>query len=342
VADDPAAAALGKALFEDAGLSPSGKVSCASCHDPTKQLSDARPRAVGAAEGTRRTPTIALAAHARWQTWDGRADTLWAQALGPLEEPTEMDGSRLFAARRVLTAHAAKYAEAFPDGPRPDLSKLPLQGKPGQASFDGMGAEDRESVTRVFVNAGKAIAAYERTFRVTESRLDAYVTGNRDALSPLEKLGLSTLVHVGCMQCHWGPRLTDDAFHNTRAVGGAVADRGRLDGVARLQKSEFLATSAWSDDRSARDVSGVIASPSLLGAFKTRTLRAVAKAAPFGHAGAAEELSTVTETYGTGGLPAGDPRAVGVAEPWVAPFGVTSQWALVPFLETLTEAPIVP
>lgn len=90
VADEPAAAALGKALFEDAGLSPSGAV---ARHVPRSktQLSDARPIAVGVAEGTaRRTPRIALAAFSRWQGWDGKADTLWAQALGPLESEVEM------------------------------------------------------------------------------------------------------------------------------------------------------------------------------------------------------------------------------------------------------------
>src|SRR5262249_58536906 len=45
--DDPGAAALGKKLFSDAGLSPSGKVSCASCHDPTKELADGLPQSTG-------------------------------------------------------------------------------------------------------------------------------------------------------------------------------------------------------------------------------------------------------------------------------------------------------
>ena len=84
VADSKAAAALGEALFFDAGLSPSGTVSCASCHDPDKGLTDGRPIAEGVAVGARRTPSISLAAHARWPDWDGKADTLWSQALGPI------------------------------------------------------------------------------------------------------------------------------------------------------------------------------------------------------------------------------------------------------------------
>lgn len=338
VADEPAAAALGKALFEDAGLSPSGAVACATCHDPKTQLSDARPIAVGVAEGTRRTPRIALAAFSRWQGWDGKADTLWAQALGPLESEVEMASSRVFVARRIATVHAAGYAAAFPGIALPDASSLPLSGKPGEPAFDALSPAAQDAVTRTFVNVGKALAAYERRFRVAPNALDAYVGGDADALAPLEKLGLSTFVQVGCMQCHWGPRLTDDAFHVTR-VGGApgAPDRGRLDGIAKARGAEFAAWSRWSDAPAARSAAGLREHPSMLGAFKTPALRGVAKGAPFGHAGALGGLVDVTEGYGKGG----DPHALGVVEPWVLPFGETTQWALVPFLAVLTGEPQV-
>ena len=75
-ADDPLAAAFGKKLFADVTLSPAGTFSCATCHDPAHELSDGLPQAVGVSKGDRNTPPIALAAHARWQVWDGRADTL--------------------------------------------------------------------------------------------------------------------------------------------------------------------------------------------------------------------------------------------------------------------------
>lgn len=341
VADSPAAARLGKALFFDEGLSPSGAVSCATCHDPKKQLSDGLPVARGAGVGSRRTPRIALAAHARWQLWDGRADSLWAQALGPLENPDEMGGSRLFVVRAIAERHGAAFREAFPASPLPDVSDLPAHGKPGDPAWEVLPAPRRDAITRAFVDAGKAIAAYERTFRVAPNRFDAYLTGDRDALDAGEKLGLTTFVRVGCMQCHWGPRLTDDAFHVTRLPGGrGVADLGRALGAATYAASDLSRSGPYSDAREAPRV----VRPGVAGAFKTPPLRGVvgSGAAPYGHGGGATQLSTITELYGRGGLAPGDPRTTGDLPPWLMRFDEAAQWALPPFLATLSAEPIVP
>ncbi len=344
VADLPSASALGKALYFDAGLSPSGSVSCATCHAPDKALSDGAPLAKGAAIGNRRTPSIALSAHARWQFWDGRADSLWAQALGPLENGAELDSSRVFVARRVLELYGAQYEQVF-GGPLPDTSQWPLHGKPGDAAYDAMSELDRAAVTRVFVGAGKAMAAYERSFRVEPNRFDRYLGGDHDALDPSEKLGLQVFVRSGCLQCHWGPRLTDDAFHDTRTATGradGTADPGRAQGWRAFVASEFAASSGWSDDRAP-----IVRTPSdadldaTLGQFKTPALRGVADLDYFGHGGAVGALAGVTEAYGRGGIPDGDPSSAGAREPWLMPFGETAQWALVPFLTTLTAKPIL-
>lgn len=344
VADDPRAAALGKALFFDVGLSPSGEVSCATCHDPDRALSDARRRGEGVGPGRRRTPAIALAAHARWQFWDGRADSLWAQALGPFEDPAEFDSSRVYVVRRIVESHADAFAAAFPDAPLPDLSSWPMSGKPGDAAFEAMSPSDRETATRIFVDAGKAIAAYERTFRVAPNALDAYLGGGRDALTPDEKYGLQLFVRQGCMQCHWGPRLTDDAFHSTRIPTGGrdPGDRGRADGFAAWQSSEFRASAWWSDDPSAAMVTIPTSTAGMLGQFKTPPLRGVADLAHWGHGGAFDALAQVTESYGGGGVPAGVRGSVGRREPWLPTFGETAQWGLVPFLRTLTATPVLP
>ena len=112
-ADSVAAAALGKLLFFDpraAGpLGPAnvagengslgdagdtGKVACVSCHDPAMGGSDHRsmPAAtsLGANYTPRNSPTIINAAYSPlWQFWDGRADSLWSQALVPPEGVNE-------------------------------------------------------------------------------------------------------------------------------------------------------------------------------------------------------------------------------------------------------------
>ncbi|MEZ4444361.1 MAG: cytochrome c peroxidase [Polyangiaceae bacterium] len=321
VADDPAAVALGRALFFDAGLSPSGTIACASCHQPEQALSDGQPVAMGLALGDRRTPSIALAAHARWQFWDGRADGLWAQALAPFENPAEMGSSRAFVAARVLDHHAAAYHAAFPDAPDLDDPTTP------------------DALTRTFVNVGKAIAAWERSLRVMPNRFDAYLAGDLDALDEDEKYGLLAFTQNGCMQCHWGPRLTDDAFHNLRLPTGrkdGAPDRGRVDGLAAYAESPFRSDGPWSDAPEARTARSHEAQ---LGQFKTPPLRGVADLAYFGHGGSFGHLSEVMVAYGWGAFAELTDDSIGEREPWLGSFGETEQWGLVPFLRVLTAAP---
>jgi cytochrome c peroxidase len=94
VADDPRAVALGQKLFFDTRLSSNGKVACASCHLPQQGFQDGKPLGQGIGTTTRRTMPIAGTAYSPWLFWDGRKDSLWAQALGPLENPVEHGGSR--------------------------------------------------------------------------------------------------------------------------------------------------------------------------------------------------------------------------------------------------------
>lgn len=329
-ADDPAAAALGKQLFSDATLSPSGTVSCASCHDPAKHFQDGVPQSTGGLSTLdRNSPAIALAAHDRWQFWDGRADTLWMQALAPFEDGKEIGSSRLFVVHAALNKYGSAYAAVF--GSAPDLSdssRFPPSGKPGDASWQGMSAADQQTVTGVFVNLAKAIAAFERTLRVKPNKFDAYVAGDLGALTADEKKGLQAFFGTGCVQCHWGPRLTDDAFHPDRYPTGrqdGQADRGRVDGIAKLLASEF-----------AQPHPGLAANDKQLGSFKTTGLRGVANSAPYGHGGTIATLQEVARIYGTAGLPSNDARSVGTTEPWLGQFAQIHADELVPFLQVLT------
>jgi cytochrome c peroxidase len=335
-ADDPGSAALGKQLFSEKALSPSASVSCASCHDPAKQLQDGLAQSTGGvATVDRNAPTLALAAHNRWQFWDGRADTLWMQALGPFENAKEFASSRLFVMHQVYSLYKSPFEAVF--GPLPalsDMTRFPPSGKPGDASWNGMAAADQKAVTDAFVNVGKAIAAFERTLRIKANRLDQYIGGDLGALSVQEKDGLYAFMVVGCAQCHYGPRLTDDSFHPDRYPTGrqdGQADRGRIDGVTQLLVSEF-----------AQSHPGVASRPTQLGSFKTPTLRGIAGSAPYGHGGTLATLDDVTKNYGKAGLDAADPKAIGTVEPWLVKFDATVQTTLVPFLQVLTADPIIP
>ncbi len=339
---------LGKTLFSDTALSPSGTVSCATCHDPTKTFSDGLSQAMGVTKGDRNSPAIALASHARWQFWDGRADTLWMQALGPFENPKEFASSRLFVAHRIAAGYAADYATVFSKYPLPDLAdttRFPLAGKPGEPSWQGMTTADQDAATRVFVNVAKAIAAFERTLRVKPNALDRYGAGDLTALDAAQKKGLTAFFKTGCVQCHWGPRMTDDAFHVIRFPTGrqdGAADRGRADGIAPLQASEFVASKKFSDSPlSAKSLLGLTpAATTMLGAFKTPSLRGLPSSGPYGHGGTFATLAEVTKHYGERGLKHDDTRSIGATEAWVPLFDANAQNDLVPFLQVLASEPV--
>jgi cytochrome c peroxidase len=341
-ADDPAAAALGKKLFSDAALSPSGK-SCASCHDPAKQLADGVPTSTGGVSHVdRNAPSIALAAHARWEFWDGRADSLWMQALGPPEAAAEIGSTRLFIAHVVWDKYKTDYEAVW--GALPDLSdaaRFPANGKPGSPEWATMAPNDQTAATRVYVDVGKSIAAFERTFRVQPNALDGYVAGNRAALTPDEKDGLAAFLRAGCAQCHYGPRFTDDAFHVLGLPTGRVdrmPDRGRIDGIAALLGAEFGASTTWSD--APRSGPPLVAAGSTLGAFKTPTLRGAPTTAPYGHGGTSPTLDDVIAMHGF--VEAQSPLVVGAVEPWLPPVDDATRAAIVTFLRALTAEPIVP
>lgn len=299
VADDAMAARWGERLFHDPALSSTGTISCATCHDPAREFTDGRAHARTIAEGGRNTPSVRTAAWSRWQFWDGRADSLWAQALGPPENPIEMGGSRLAIAHLVAMRDRSYYEPLFGAlPPLDDTARFPAQGHPGDATWSAMTAADRDAVTRVYVNVGKAIAAYERTLRVTPSAFDRYVAGDMTAMTPSARNGLRTFLESGCAQCHHGPLLLDDSFHNIGLPSGAAdntPDEGRWSGATSYAAAEFRRDSMWSDARETVTTPAPVAI--MHGQFKTPTLRHVAASGPWGHGGTVPTLERMMLHY---------------------------------------------
>lgn len=81
VSDNPKAVKFGKKLFADPRFSSNGKISCKTCHKPEITFTDNEPLAVGIGTSTRRNMPIIGLAYLKWFFWDGRADSLWSQAL---------------------------------------------------------------------------------------------------------------------------------------------------------------------------------------------------------------------------------------------------------------------
>ena len=321
---DPSAIALGKDLFFDADLSPSPKqVSCGSCHAPDLLFQDGKDQAPeGVGLGARNVPTVVLAPEQRSQFWDGRADSAWGQAIMPIEDPNEMASTRLFVAHTVARKYPDRYAALF--GPLPPLAdgaRFPAAGKPGDAAWDGLAAGDKIAINTVFANVGKAMAAYEKSLWPKANRFDRYASGETQALTEREKDGLSAFFQAGCIQCHNGPRLTDDSFHALRFPTGRhdrTPDPGRLEAIPKLLANEFLRSSVYSD--APTQVAPASQGPALVGAFKTPGLRGVGYTLPYGHGGSFGGLASTIEAHRNAGLPKDSPYAVGVAEPWLVDF----------------------
>jgi cytochrome c peroxidase len=322
-ADDPAAAALGKALFFDQSLGGGSTFACATCHVPKLGFSDGRRTARGVGDTELNALGLGPAAYNRWWFWDGRADSLWAQATGPIENPREMKGTRLGVVRRVTTRHRQEYEHVFGSLP-PRADAFPRAGRPGEPAFDGMAPGDRDTANRIFTNAAKAIAAYERTLRPRRSRLDSYLEGKQDALSVSERDGMKAFIDAGCGGCHHGPMLTDGAFHDIRMPGSSPegpAARGRVDGVRALLASPFRKDGPFSDAQSAgAGLALLVPVDAMLGQVKTPSLRDVVLTGPFGHGGTFVSLEDVVGHYDIEELTAAGPARSGSLDPAVVSF----------------------
>jgi cytochrome c peroxidase len=311
VADDPRAVELGKRLFFDTRLSANGEVSCGTCHQPDRGFQDSIARGKGVGTAARRTMPIAATSRSPFLFWDGRKDSLWAQALGPLESAVEHGGARAQYAHVVAHHYAQEYEALF--GSLPDLSGIPPSAGPvanpvAASAWNALSEAQRDDVTRVFVNIGKAIAAYERRIEFAESRFDRYVTaltegGNADGiLTDDEVAGLRLFTgKANCTRCHNGPLFTNNEFHNTGvpAVPELPVDDGRLTGAASVLKDEFNCRSQWSDARDRCVELDVMVSGdhALQRAYKVPSLRNVAERAPYMHAGQFASLAEVLDHY---------------------------------------------
>jgi cytochrome c peroxidase len=312
-ADAPDAAALGQRLFFDTRLSSNGRVSCASCHDPRRDFQDGTPLGKGVGTTGRRTMPIAGTSYSPFLFWDGRKDSQWAQALGPLESPVEHGGTRAQYAHVVATHYRSDYERLF--GPMPDLSAVPSIAGPvadpaARSAWESMTQAQRDSVTQVFVNIGKAIAAYERQIQFAPARFDRFVsewsragTMPKNILDQKELAGLALFAgKANCTQCHNGPLLTNNEFHNTGVPtrDGLPEDRGRIDAIAAVKSDEFNCRSRWSDAKPEEcqelDFLAPV-SPAQERAFKVPSLRNVAERAPYMHAGQFATLRDVLNHY---------------------------------------------
>lgn len=270
---------LGRQLYFDTRLSKNSTVSCASCHDPSMGYSAHTKTGIGidGQAGGRNSPVAYNRILSGKQFWDGRVDSLEAQAVGPIANPIEMGFTH--------------------EGVVERLAGIPVYAKQFEKVFGG-----------VTIDAvGKAIAAFERVIVTAPSPYDyneqwrpfqdlepedleddpelaklyaaAKAGVEAHPMSESAKRGREIFFTEkgNCSACHVGANLADEKYHNI----GVGMDKDEPD-VGR-----FAVTKDKKD----------------YGAFKTPTVRNVALTAPYMHDGSVATLEEVVEWYDKGGHP---------------------------------------
>ena len=312
---NPAAIALGAQLFFDPRLSATGTISCSVCHQPNRQFSDGLRVASGIKPGLRNTPSLVGVAHQQWLFWDGRKDSVWAQALEPFENPAEHNLSRVSLLQIVFSVkdYKAAYQAVFGKLPAQEvINSWPKQASPqgdihALKAWKALPIEQRQQINRLYANLGKAIAAYESTLAFQESRFDRFISSLSNPTSPSEEIltqqeqqGLKLFLgKAACMSCHHSPLLSNSSFQN---IGTGV--RGKDLGRAQVAEAQ-----AWDVFNCLGDYSDAPKSAcnelrfmnknrhELSGSFKVPSLRNVSKTAPYMHDGRFASLAEVVRYY---------------------------------------------
>jgi cytochrome c peroxidase len=369
-ADDPAAAALGQKLFfepeyagpiitgddgSNGGLGAAGdegKVACANCHEGPWMI-DVHTRPRSASLGTdwvpRNSGSLINIAFYEWFENNGFREALWTESMVDPELGFVQNGSRLKLAHVIYEDYRDEYNAVFDrtlpealDPAHPEAHRFPPEGKPGDPVWEDMSAEAQEEVNWIFVNFGKAVAAYMRQLVSRNAPFDKYVAGDRDAISQKAKSGLKLfIVKANCVVCHNTPFFSDNGFHNIgmRPEGPHTdpESKGRYDIIGNLLENPFNIDSAYSDDSDTVKLDGLAPNKGDIGEWRTKSLRHVAETPPYMRYGQFTTLREVIDFYDVGGHADG---FHGAKSPLMRPLGLTvhEKEQLVVFLETLTGA----
>lgn len=306
---------LGKMLFFDPRLSGDATTSCATCHDPQRGWGDGNELSIGY-PGTvhwRNSQTVVNTAYLNRFFWTGSSPTLEAQAKSAITGPLAQNMNPGLAEERLkqIPAYVKRFRDAFGTAP-------------------------------TFENVLAAIAAFERTLVSRNVPFDQYMNGDKEALRPAQIKGMALFKgKAGCIQCHNGAMLTDQAFHNVGVPPNkafetdpqrqiAMRERIKSKGIA---ETDYLALDRdpgrFLDTQHAGDK----------GKFRTPTLRELKYTGPYMHNGAFDSLEAVIDFYDRGG----DADPFGTKSSLLKPLQLTAdeKAALRAFLESLSGDPIL-
>ena len=312
-APNPEQVELGRLLFFDTRLSGDDTVSCATCHNPQKGWADGLPMSVGYPGSLyfRNTPTILNASSSQYLYWDGR---LGGHDLATLVRDhiaeahfMQADGRLVLERMRQVPEYERRFTDAF--GGEPTYSRI--------------------------LNA---VAAFVSTVGSVNVPFDRYLEGDENALSESAQRGLTLFQgKAGCIQCHDGPRLCDDRFHN---LGLPPNQDIFYEPLRHITFRRFFRTLGLGEAAALRADPGLYAvtkQGSDWGRFRTPTLREIASTPPYMHDGSLATLEEVINFYDQGG---GTPEH---KDPLLQPLGLSdSEKAdLIEFLKSLSGDPVI-
>ena len=256
---------LGKRLFFEVKLSGNGKTSCGSCHQPALAYSDGMKTSMGTGNLNikRNAPTITYASLQQSLFYDLRSPSLEDQAADVIHNKDEMHGSLSDMVR--LIASDESYKKAF------------------MAAYPKL-----DSVQPVYIQ--NALATFVRSLSPFNAPFDQYMRGEKRALTDDQFAGFNLFMgKAKCGTCHFMPLFN----------GTVPPDYQRTE-------SEVLGVTVnadWKhpqiDSDKGRGAHNKF--PQWQHAFKTSSLRNIAKTAPYMHNGALTTLDEVMEFYNEGG-----------------------------------------
>jgi cytochrome c peroxidase len=274
---------LGRQLYFDTRLSSDGTISCASCHHPDEGYGAHTQFGVGVdgQTGNRNSPVSYNRIVSGPQFWDGRVDSLEAQAVGPIANPIEMGNTheQAVATLKEIPGYKMQFDKVFPD----EGVTIDAVGK-AIAAFERVIVTDTapydhyEILRTMQQQFGDEIEDLKEEDPELYARYQTALEGS-SSMSDSAKRGRELFFsdRVGCTACHAGANFTDELYHNLGVgMDAEEPDLGR-----------FVVTKKEEDK----------------GAFKTPTLRNVALSAPYMHDGSQATLEEVMEWYDKGGHP---------------------------------------
>jgi len=266
---------LGKKLFFDRRLSGDSTMSCATCHMPELAFTDGQDISLSypTTKNWRNSPTLINIAFQKYLFHDGRVRTLEDQALFPLMSAFEMNKNLDYVEEQIRVV--PEYVEAF------------------KKVFGG-------EVTRQRI--AMAIAAFERTLISLNSPLDKYLKGDKNAMSEDAKKGMELFKGKGkCTKCHHGVNLADNKFYALNVPENPdLLDEPRVTATMRFVAKVYH----YKDYRNLKEDPGrylITKNKKDWKAFRTPTVREIAKTGPYMHNGIFATLDEVIDFLDEGG-----------------------------------------